>query len=127
VVTVPVNMHLTDRFATKEPTACAVCRRRAVWIGYHGGKRSPIVWLCNDSSCHAAAGKVYVMPQSVLDAHETGAALEAGAGAGEYLEEIGVTDLAALNAGQWREFLRRIVIGYEFALRRKILKNEPPF
>jgi hypothetical protein len=67
------------------------------------------------------------MPESILDAYEIGAVLEAGAGAGKYLEEIGVTDLAALDAGQWREFLRRIVTGYEWALRRKILENEPPF
>lgn len=122
-----MNMQLANRFATKEPTACAVCRRHAAWIGYHGGKRSPIVWLCDDNGCHAAAKKVYAMPQSILDAYEIGAVLEAGAGAGKYLEEIGVTDLAKLDAGQWREFLRRIVTSYEHALRRKILENEPPF
>jgi hypothetical protein len=36
-------------------------------------------------------------------------------------------DIAAIDAGQWREFLRRIVLGFEHALRRKILENEPPF
>ena len=46
---------------------------------------------------------------------------------GNYLEEIGTTDIAALDAGQWREFLRRFVLGFEHALRRKILDNEPPF
>jgi hypothetical protein len=120
-----LNTHLADRFATKEPTLCAVCRRHAVWLGYHGGERMPIVWLCDDNKCHAAAKKVYRMPQSILDAYEIGAVLEAGADAGKYLEKIGVTDLAALDAGQWREFLRRIVTGYEWALRRKILENEP--
>jgi hypothetical protein len=54
------------------------------------------------------------MPESILDAYEIGAALEAGAGAGKYLEMIGITDLAALDAGQWREFLRHIVTGYEY-------------
>ena len=68
-----------------------------------------------------------MMPQSVLDEYELGAVLEAGAVAGSYLEEIGTTNIAALDAGQWREFLRRIVLGFEYALRRKILENEPPF
>lgn len=122
-----MTAHLANRFATKIPTACAVCRRHAVWLGYRGGERMPIVWLCDDNSCHAAAKKVYAMPQYLLDAYEIGAVLEAGTIAGKYLEGIGTTDLAALNAGQWREFLRHIVTGYEFALRRKILENEPPF
>ena len=47
--------------------------------------------------------------------------------AGCYLDKIGITDLAALDPGQWREFLRYIVVGYEHSLRRKILNNEAPF
>ena len=67
------------------------------------------------------------MPQETLDAHEIGAALEAGAEAGGYLEQIGKTDLAALSGDEWREFLRRIVVGFEQVMRRKILNGEPPF
>jgi hypothetical protein len=52
---------------------------------------------------------------------------QAGAEAGAYLEEISKTDIATLDAGEWREFLRRLFVGYELALRRKILNNEPPF
>jgi hypothetical protein len=122
-----LSAYVANRFATKEPTLCAVCRRHAVWLGYHAGARTPIIWLCDDNKCHAGAKKVYVMPQSTLDEYELGAVLEAGAVAGSYLEEIGTTDIAALDAGQWREFLRRIVLGFECALRRKILENEPPF
>ena len=51
------------------------------------------------------------------------AALEAGAEAGVYLEEISKTDIATLDAGEWREFLRRLFVGYELALRRKILEQ----
>jgi hypothetical protein len=122
-----LNAHLANRFATKEPTLCAVCRRHAVWIGYHAGGQSPVIWLCEDSNCHATAKRIYAMPQGILDAYEIGAALEAGAVAGGYLEEIGTTDLAALSPEQWREFLRRFVTGFEQAMRRKILENEPPF
>ena len=65
------------------------------------------------------------MPKDILDAHELGAALEAGAGAAGYLEELGTTDIATLGPEQWREFLRRLLIGYEHVLRRKILNDEP--
>jgi hypothetical protein len=120
---------VVSRFATEEPTACAVCRRHAVWLGYGPPKRErpPVIWLCDDNGCHAAAKKVYAMPKEMLDAYEVSAALEAGAEAGAYLEEISKTDIATLDASEWRLFLRRLFVGYELALRRKILNNEPPF
>ena len=122
-----MSAYVANRFATKEPTLCAVCHRHAVWLGYHAGERTPIVWLCDDNDCHAAAKHVYAMTKQILDDYEIGAALEAGRGAGAFLEELGTTDLAKLTPGQWREFLRRIVVGYEHVLRDKILNHEPPF
>jgi Family of unknown function (DUF6511) len=116
-----------SRFATKEPTLCAVCRRHAVWLGYAPKHRGAMIWLCDDNRCHAAARKVYGMSNGTLDAYELGAALEAGSDAGAYLDEVGQTDMASLTRDQWLEFLRRIVTGYEHALRRMILDNEPPF
>jgi hypothetical protein len=115
------------RFATRVPTACAVCRRHAVWLGYAPPEqdRAPVIWLCDDNDCHAAAKKVYVMPKKMLDAYELGAMLEAGAIAASYLEELGTTDIAKLGPDQWREFLRRLLTGYEHVLRRKILNDEP--
>ena len=65
------------------------------------------------------------MPKDILDAHELGAMLEAGAIAAGYLEELGNTDIAKLDPEQWREFLRRLLTGYEHVLRRKILNDEP--
>jgi Family of unknown function (DUF6511) len=115
------------RFATKEPTACGVCRRRAVWLGYAPTRRDAVIWLCDDDRRHAAAKRIYAMPTPTLDAYEIGAMLEAGAQAGRYLDEVGKTDLSSLSAGEWSTFLRRIVTGYEQALRRKILNNEVPF
>jgi hypothetical protein len=104
------------RFATKEPIVCAVCRRHAVWLGCtpvpHGRHRS---------------GKgLFKMPSSILDAYEIGSALEAGKLAGAYLDEIGKTDLVTLSGDEWREFLRRIIVGFEQITRRKILTNEAP-
>jgi hypothetical protein len=113
-------------YATKDPAVCAVCRRHAVALGY-APKRLPLIWLCDNAGCHAAAKEVYRMPNAMLDDYEIGAVLEAGRDAGAYLDEIGKTDLAMLDPGEWREFLRLIVTGYEHALRRKILNGEPAF
>jgi hypothetical protein len=118
---------IVARFATKQPTMCAVCHRRAMWLGFAPYNRSPIVWLCDDNGCHRAARNAYSMPDQLLDALELGAAFEAGALAAEYLEQVGTTDLAQLSEVQWCEFLRRLVVGFEQVLRRKILDNEPPF
>ena len=116
------------RFATREPTVCAVCRRHAMWVGYTPKPRvTGVIWLCDDNGCHAAARKVYAMPETVLDAYELGAMLEAGNIAGSYLKEIGNTDIAKLGRDEWREFLRRLLTGYERALRRKIFHDEPAF
>jgi hypothetical protein len=120
-------MSTISRFSTEGPTVCAVCRRHAVWLGYRPGQRGPVIWLCDDNRCHTAAKKVYAMATGLLDQYELGALLEAGSEAGAYLDEVGNTDLAKLGPDQWREFLRHIVVGFEHALRRKILEGEPPF
>jgi hypothetical protein len=119
-------MTVFARFATRVPIACAVCRRHAVWLGFLPPRkhRAPIIWLCDDEYCHAAAAEVYFMPGPILDAYELGAMLEAGGLAAEYLEELGTTDIAKLSPDDWREFLRRLLTGYEHILRRKILNNE---
>lgn len=122
-----MNSNLASRFASKEPTVCAVCRRHAWSFGYHRGWRAPIVWLCDARDCHAAAKEIYAMPQRDLDALEFAAAQEAGEAAGGYLEKLGTTDLARLNQDQWFEFLRLIVTGFEETMRRRILKNDVPF
>jgi hypothetical protein len=115
------------RFATKEPTTCAVCRRHAVWLGYHEVWRGPIIWLCDDGDCHAVARKVYAMPQKQLDAYERCALLEAGNAGGEYLDALRATDLAKLTPEEWHEFLRIVLTTFETTMRRKILNNEAPF
>jgi hypothetical protein len=120
--------NIISRFATKEPTLCAVCRRHAVWLGTtpqpHG---RPILWLCDNSDCHAAGKGLFKMPSAILDAYEIGSALEAGKLAGDYLDEISKTDLALLSPDEWREFLRRLFVGFEQIMRRKILEHEAPF
>jgi hypothetical protein len=123
-----MNNNIIGRFATKQPTVCAVCRRHAAWLGTTPQPhRMPVLWLCDDSICHKAAKGLFKVPANILDAYEIGSALEAGAEAGKYLDEIKKTDLATLSGDEWREFLRRIIVGFEQTMRRKILENESPF
>ena len=49
------------------------------------------------------------------------AVLKAGNLAGQYLDEIGVTDLASLSAEQWETFLFKVV-GFSFVF----AANPPP-
>lgn len=122
-------MTVLARFATAQPTVCAICRRHAVWLGYAPSKPAPLptIWLCDDAYCHAAAAKVYAMPKAQLEAYELGAVLETGTVAVSYLETVGQTDLAQLDREQWREYLRLLLTSYEHILRRKILSDEPAF
>lgn len=121
------------RFATKEPTVCAVCRRRAVWIGYAPLNKwltpiTPPVWLCGETECCNIAWMAYHnMSAKQFDKLENEAMIEAGATAGAYLEELDNTDLARLTEAEWHEFLRRIVNGYGETLKRKIVAGEAPF
>lgn len=67
------------------------------------------------------------MPQKDLDAYEMNAAADAGDGAGEYLDSIGKTDLAVLSQIEWAEFLKRIIVGFEKAMRGRMLTGTAPF
>jgi hypothetical protein len=117
---------VVSRLHTKQPTACAVCRRRACWLGFapvdkHLTPRGPVLWLCKHPYCHGAGKAIYYMSNSRFDEIEQAAALEAGAEAARYLESCGTTDLAHLRDDEWREFLRRVVSGFGTAMRRKVI------
>lgn len=114
------------RFATPEPTICAVCRRRAVWIGFSPNNQPPI-WLCGTTECSRLARQVYTMKTYILDAYEHGARIEASQAFGAYIEECGTTDLAKLTEEQWDEGWTRAILTYEKAMIRKIQSNETPF
>jgi hypothetical protein len=120
------------RFATSEPTVCAVCRRRAVWLGYapprQVSRKGRTRRLALRQQSLSSRGKEHLHDACTrLDAFEADAALEAGEQAGAFLEDCGTTDLAQLTPEQWQEFLRRLLTGFEQALRRRILTGESPF
>jgi hypothetical protein len=66
------------------------------------------------------------MSAEQFDEYELGAMLEAGRSAGGYLDEINKTNLTLLSAEEWREFLFRLLTGYEQALRRNLTSDKPP-
>ena len=67
------------------------------------------------------------MPKARLELYERSAAQDAGNDAGTFLDEIGITDLAQLSEGQWSEFIRRVIVGFEKNLRTRLLSGEEPF
>lgn len=119
--------NIQNRFATSEPCGCAVCRRRAVCLGYAPKQGQRVIWLCSDNECHAAAKAVFKMSQKELDAYELGALSEAGNQAGGFLDEINKTDLAKLDGDEWAHFLKLIITTFEVTMRKRILDGEPPF
>lgn len=54
------------------------------------------------------------------------ATVKGGEEAGEYLDEIGKSDLASLEEHEWETFCMRLVAGYRFAL-HETLRDEAPF
>lgn len=66
------------------------------------------------------------MPADQFSHLESRAAIRGGEVAGEYLEQIGKTDLATLTPEEFWEFCRRVVAGYRVALQTE-LRNEAPF
>jgi archaellum component FlaD/FlaE len=74
--------------------------------------------------CLARLNRHYLETEEMIDPtpHEMNAVLAGGANAGEYLESIGKTDLAAMTADEWTTFLLAVVSGYI-----EHLKNEVPF
>jgi len=66
----------------------------------------------------------YAETEKLIDPtqQEMNAIIHGGRNGGEYLESIGKTDLAALSADEWTQFLLCVIGGYT-----EHFKNEAPF
>ncbi|MCO5077111.1 MULTISPECIES: DUF6511 domain-containing protein [unclassified Chelatococcus] len=62
-----------------------------------------------------------------LDAFEVLALTDAGADGGAYLDGLGKTDLAELTEHEYREFVRKVVLGFGASLRQQIREKRAPF
>lgn len=105
---------------------CGCCGRSAVGLGFMPTPRQRPLWLCDDPECIQIARETYNMKQDEFTRIESLAAGQGGAAGGEYLDEIGETDLAKLTPDQFFEFNRRVVAGYRKALMHD-LRDEAPF
>lgn len=118
---------LAERFGTPDPACCVVCRRHAIAIGTMKNKKPPILWVCDDPICVKHGAKVVNMSQKQLDAYERKARRIASDEAGEYLDQLGKTDLAKLSETEWVTFNEKIIFGFERAMREVISSGEAPF
>lgn len=114
---------MTDLIGT-----CAICLRRHTNIGYASNERAPVKWECEECLGLPIANvkRFHHMARKALDRFEEQALEEGGNAAGAFLDEINKTDLAALDDHEWREFLRRVLVGYADGM-REIVSREIPF
>lgn len=114
------------RIFDAEPVCCGVCKRAATGIGYAPKQGKPILWLCDDPVCIGLGSKVFRMPKEMTQ-FEAFALSDAGEEAGAYLESVGKTDLAELNAEEWVTFLKTILFTFEKKMRERLLAHTAPF
>lgn len=123
---------LSDRppvVQTREPIrrydyvgVCVVCKRRHDNIGFAPTRHHPIKWFCRDDSEFI---QLYShMPKKIFDMFESDSIMEGGAAAGQYLDELGTTDLAELDEHQFRAFFVKFLSKYEDAMKTAMRRLE---
>lgn len=82
------------------------------------------MWCC--MQCLPIVKTVYQMPQPEFDEFERKSLAHGGEKGGEYLDQIGRTNLAELNEEQWTTFLGKILDGYSTRM-REFAEGRAPF
>ncbi len=108
---------------------CAICPREARGFGYNpelaGESGRP------GKACSMEHLNILKELKGMVDptGNEIEAALYGGQMGGEYLDEMGKTNLAALSAAEWQQFLLCVVGGYvtQLAKTRPLTEDEIPF
>jgi len=111
---------------------CAVCTRETRgfgWFdaGYRVGdprRGASQRWFCSmtcQDICHGRRGMIDPTK------HEIAAMQAASPVAGEYIESIGKTDMAAFTVEEWMTLIEVIVTAYGDQLRELTDSGEPPF
>jgi len=109
-----------------ETGLCAVCARREAGIGIQTHpklRHSPFLWVCDDPDCLKIVTETARMRQDEFDRVESLAAVRGGDEAGQFLDQIGKSDMAKLTRAEWCEFCRRLVAGYRKALKTNLSNN----
>lgn len=90
---------------------CAVCRRSSE-RGHSVSTPEALTHFCS-----AACIRIWIMKGPDITHNERAAAIAGGNAGGEYLDEIGKTDLASLSPEEWGEFCARLFAAACDALR----------
>ena len=99
------------------PAGCYACGFSAIGAGVPIGRvdrGADPRYLCKD--CVKLAKEVAVAD---LDSFEAAAIVDAGKGGGQYLDNINKTDLADMTQDQYREFIKRVVMGFASSIREQ--------
>ena len=101
-----------------QPGQCAICRKAEQGAGYYLG-RGKAIWFCNED---VGMGDQYRAAQrhGLIAAIERKALLAAGDKAGQWLDDLGKTDLATLDAVEWQGFLETFMESYGHAMRAEL-------
>ena len=92
---------------------CTVCPREAKGFGYNpklAGEDGRAGIACSMKCLNTLKEKQGMMNDATPN--ETQAVLHGGNMGGEYLDELGKTNLAALSEDEWQQFLFCVVGGY---------------
>jgi hypothetical protein len=120
---------MTKPPAPTDEGVCIICMRHHSNLGYNPTPKHPVGWVCEECLEIGidAIKRVYHMARKKLDAYEE-KALEAGSDeAGAYLDRLGKTDLAQLEAQEWLEMWRVGLVGYADKMREIAVTGEAPF
>lgn len=82
-------------------------------------------WCCDD--CLPLAKKANIMSQREFDACEHDAIDDAMIALGTFLDEVGTTDLAALDEHQFKLAGNRMIREFGDSMRRRISEYQAPF
>lgn len=105
-----------DPFAPPRSRACCNCKRETLrGLTFH-----------ERDICTACAPFAGVVPMIATTDLESAALAAGGDQAGQYLDEIGKTDLATLTGDEWGAFLAKVLEGYSTHM-REAAAAAPPF
>ena len=103
------------------PADCFACKRCAS-LGIGKTKIQSICW-----ECAQVAEELRLMKRPALDRIEQNALVAAGDAGGQFLDEVGQTDLAALAPEDYAEYVRTVVLTFGDSVREQVQSGIAPF
>ena len=106
-----------------DPQPCFICRRRDDGLGVTRGRS--VRWVCQD--CVTIARKANLMPEREFDKCEHDAIDDAMVALGQFMDEVGTTDLAELDETNFKLAGNRMIRAFGDSMRRRIAEHQAPF